>query len=116
MSLLFVIGLSLILTHEMDAIRLQEWRMFVFLSTMTDAVAYLVFTALHIPLYILLLWGLSAASSTSLVVGLDLFFVVHTILHLLFLKHPHNQFTSPFSWALIAGAGAAGLLDLIWRV
>lgn len=113
----FVVGLSLILTHEMDAIRLQEWKMFVVLSAMTDATAYVVFTALHIPLYILLFWGLFAPGSTSvessLVGGLNVFFVVHTILHLLFLKHPANQFRSAFSWTLIAGAGVAGMLDLL---
>jgi len=109
----FVVGLSLILTHEMDAIRLKEWKMFVVLS----ATAYVAFTALHIPLYILLFWGLfapgGAGIQSSLIAGLSMFFIVHTILHLLFLKHPDNQFTSVFSWLLIAGAGVAGMLDLL---
>lgn len=112
----FFVGLSLILTHEMDAIRLKEWKMFVFLSAMTEARAYLIFTAIHIPLYILLFWGLfmtSASIKSNLVVGLDTFFAIHTLLHLLFLKHPDNQFTSMFSWIVIAGAGIAGILDLL---
>ena len=35
-NLFFYLGLCLLLTHEMDAIRLQEWKMFLFLSQMQE--------------------------------------------------------------------------------
>jgi len=117
--LFFLVGLSFILTHEMDAIRLQEWRLFLFLSTMQEAASYMTFTTLHVPLYILLFWGLFATSNTGInqgvVVGLDIFFIVHLLLHLLFLRHRNNQFTSIFSWILILGASVGGILDLLTR-
>jgi len=39
----------------MDAIRCKEWRIFPVTSRMDDEAGYLAFTALHIPLYALLL-------------------------------------------------------------
>jgi hypothetical protein len=43
----------------------------------------------------------------------QVFFVVHVGLHLLALRHPRNQFTTPLSWALIGGAGVCGALALL---
>ncbi|MEZ4644440.1 MAG: DUF6713 family protein [Chloroflexota bacterium] len=72
---------------------------------------------IHIPLYLLLFWGLLGTDSpnANFMRGLDIFFAIHVGLHLLYLRHPQNEFTSLFSWALILGAGVFGLLDLlIW--
>jgi hypothetical protein len=115
-DLFFYGGLSFILTHEMDAVRCREWRIFPLTSRLTGPNGYLVFTALHVPLYLLLFNGLFAnpAPDPALIRGLDLFFIVHVVLHLLFRKHPENRFTSAFSWLLIAGAGLCGLLDLLF--
>lgn len=102
------------LVHEMDAIRCKEWRVFPFTSRMNDEAGYLVFTSVHVPLYVLLLWGLySDDVSRGLIVGLDAFFLVHVVLHVLFVNHPEYRFRSAFSWALILGAGAFGALDLV---
>lgn len=111
----FLLGLGLLLTHEMDAVRWQEWKMFPFLSGLDEKTGYVVFTALHVPLYVLLFWGLFGASdgvNRGLVLVLDVFFVVHVLLHLLRIGHPNNQFTSAFSWGLIGGTGFCGALDL----
>ncbi len=111
----FFVGLSLILTHELDAIKQQEWRIFPLTAWFNDTIGYLVFTTLHIPLFLWLLWGLSRAGGLSrpFIQGWDIFFLVHVVLHVLFLRHPKNQFTSAFSWILILGAGVAGALDLL---
>lgn len=111
----FLIGLSFILTHEMDAIKCQEWTIFPLLSKLDEKTGYFVFTAIHIPLYLLLFWGLYGKNGIdpSVIMGLDIFFIVHVFLHVLFLKHPKNQFTSAFSWIIILGAGIAGLIDII---
>lgn len=118
-DLFFLLGFSLLLTHELDAIHRHEWRMFPLTAPLDDRAGYLVFTAAHVPLLALLLAGLTrvepSAGRSALETGLDLFFVVHLLLHILFLKHPQNQFTSLFSWALIAGAGVCGLADLLLR-
>lgn len=113
--LFFLLGFCLLLTHEMDAIRCKEWRIFPFTSKMGDETGYLTFTAVHIPLYALLIWGLFGGGDVNraLIVGLDAFFIVHVLLHLLFINHPDNKFRSAFSWVLIVGAGIFGVVDLI---
>ncbi|GAC1554295.1 MAG: hypothetical protein NVS2B7_30240 [Herpetosiphon sp.] len=112
--LFFAIAFSCLLTHEMDAIRLQEWKIFPILSALPDKQGYTVFTALHGPLYVLLLWRLlSPGGSMFIINGLDSFCILHVGLHVVFRNHRHNHFRSWFSWALILGAGLAGALDLL---
>lgn len=119
-DLLFVAAFSFLLTHEMDAVRRHEWRLLPFLSRLNDDErAHELFTALHVPLYIALLWvffGRGVASAVPLVVGLDLFCIVHVGLHVLLRNHPNYHFRSLLSWGLIAGAGVAGGLDLLFRL
>ena len=109
----FYVGLSFILTHEMDAIRVKEWKMFPFLTNLKEETAYLLFTSLHVPLYILLFWGLVGDGNRAMIMGLNIFFVIHLFLHILFIKHKDNQFKSIFSWVLIFGAGISGAIDLL---
>ena len=113
--LFFLAGLSLILAHEMDAIKCREWTIFPLLSKLNERAGYFVFTAIHAPLYLLLFQGLlgNDGINPAVIMGLDIFFIVHVFLHVLFLKHPKNQFTSAFSWIIILGAGLAGLMDLV---
>ena len=112
--LFFAIAFSCLLTHEMDAIRLREWKIFPILTALPDEQGYTVFTALHVPLYGLLLWALlSPDASAPVINGLDIFCIVHVGLHMIFRNHRHNQFQSWFSWALILGAGLAGAVDLL---
>ena len=112
----FLLGLCFLLVHEMDAIRCKEWRVFPFTSRMDDEAGYVVFTSLHIPLYALLLWGLygDTGLSRGLILGLDAFFVVHVVLHVLFVNHPEYRFRSAFSWLLILGAGALDLMLFVF--
>ncbi len=114
-SALFLVGFSCLLAHEMDAVRWGEWALLPVLSRLGDEAGYRAFTALHLPLYALLLWALCgpAAPNPRLVVGLDLFLVIHLLLHLLLRNHPRNRFQSPFSWSLFAGAAICGALDLL---
>jgi len=109
----FLLGFAFLLTHEMDAIRCQEWRIFPVTSTMADEAGYRAFTAVHVPLYAILLWGLVGDANRGLIVALDLFFVVHLVLHV-FLRHlPTYGFKTAFSWTLFVGAGLCGALDLL---
>ncbi|MEM7345242.1 MAG: DUF6713 family protein [Chloroflexota bacterium] len=108
----FYLAVSFILTHEMDAIRVKEWRMFIGLSSLKEEAAYTIFTALHVPLYLLLFLGIFGIASRTVIWALDSFFVIHLFLHILFTRHPNNQFTSILSWVLIIGAAVSGGIDL----
>lgn len=114
----FVLGFALLLVHEMDAVRLGEWKIFPWLSGLGEEAGYRAFAALHVPLYALLFLGLLGGdgASRALIVGLDAFFVVHVVLHRVFRDHPENRFRSAFSWALILGAGACGVADLAFSL
>jgi hypothetical protein len=112
-DLLFYLNLALLLAHELDAVRRQEWRMFAFLNRLDDERAHQLFTLLHVPLFILIFWFLSRPPQPiyfwfQLVI--DIFLVIHLGLHLLFRNHPANAFDNPFSMGLIAGMALLGLV------
>lgn len=110
----FYLGLSFILIHEMDAIRCKEWRIFPGLSLLNDKLGYKVFMISHIPLYFFLFRGLiGQQNNEGLIRGLDIFFIIHFELHLLFLMHKKNEFKDWISWAIISGAGLFGLIDML---
>ena len=113
LSLPFCLATACILIHEMDAIRCHEWRMFPGLSWLNDPWGFGVFMFAHIPLYGWLLWGVTQADPSGFVRGLDVFYLVHLGLHLLFLWHPKNEFKDGLSWLWIAGAALGGGLDLM---
>jgi hypothetical protein len=118
--LFFFIGLALLFTHELDAIRRKEWRMFVILSGLGEERAFRIFTALHIPIFFLIFLAVFGTLGSELrdntIIGLDAFFVVHVVLHILFLKHPDYAFHAGFSRLLILGAGVCGILDFVFHL
>jgi hypothetical protein len=113
-QLFFFAGLSFILTHELDAVQRREWRIFPGLARQGDEAGFAVFTALHVPLFLALLWAAFAGGlNRAFASGLSAFFILHVGLHLLALRHPRNEFSGPLSWALIGGAGGCGALHLL---
>ncbi len=80
--LFFAFGLTLMLMHEMDAIKSREWAIFPLVSRLDDRKGYYVFMIAHIPLYMLLLLGLGNGNGMNVTIrqGLDIFFVVHIFL------------------------------------
>ncbi len=112
----FLVGFAFLLVHEMDAVRCREWRILPVLSRLDDSAGYVAFTALHVPIYALLFWGLIGDASVGLIVGLDVFLVVHLALHVLLRNHPENQFRTALSWVLFTAAGVCGAIDLLFRL
>jgi hypothetical protein len=110
--LFFYVGLTFILMHEMDAIRCKEWRIFPGLSLLDDLWGFRIFMVAHIPLFFFLFMGLSQTENSRLIFGLDVFFIIHVGLHLLFLLHKKNEFKDTLSWVVIVAAGVSGLLDI----
>ena len=106
----FYIATAFILLHEMDAIRCKEWRIFPLTYFLNDTVGYAVFLMAHLPLYYFVLKSLN---DTSFQYGLNIFFIIHLGLHILFLKHPKNEFKDIWSWLPIVGAAIFGGLGLV---
>ena len=112
-DLSFYLGLTFIIMHEMDAIRCKEWRIFPGMSSLNDYWGFRVFMVIHVPLFVLLLYGIiSAPDPASVRTGLDYFFIIHGFLHVLLLKHSKNEFKDWISWVIIIGAGLFGGIDL----
>ncbi len=102
-QILFLIILSLLLVHEMDAMRAKEWKMFVILKDMAEERGGNVFMLLHLPLYLAALYALVSENMPSLVLKIivDVFLLCHVVLHRCFKKHPKNDFNSLFSLGVI---------------
>ncbi len=110
----FFLGLTAIVIHEMDAIRCKEWRIFPGLSLLDDNWGFKIFMLAHVPLFYFFFAGLFGQySNTKLILGLDIFFIIHVGLHLLFLMHKKNEFKDGVSWTIISSAGIFGLIDIL---
>ncbi|MCB9450771.1 MAG: hypothetical protein H6672_04995 [Anaerolineaceae bacterium] len=108
-TLLFLVGLACLFTHELDAIQQHEWRFFFASSSFSDTTAYGLFAAAHVPLFVLIVanW-----ESSAFQVGLDVFLVIHAGLHTLLRKHPLLTFNSGFSRLWIYGGAVCGAAHL----
>lgn len=112
MRILFALNLALLFTHEMDAIRQKEWRMFAVLKDLPEQQAYTVFLALHIPLYAAVLYLLLSPAMPLGMLVVDVFLLAHTAIHFGFRNHRANGFGNTLSLLLIYGMGAASLTHL----
>lgn len=109
---LFAAVLSLLFLHEMDAVKNAEWKMFAVLKDMDENRAYRVFSLLHLPLYAALLCIILFVSRTIAFYIADIFLIMHTVLHLLFEKHPQNGLKNAYSRSIIYTMGALAALQL----
>ena len=110
---LFLIGISFLMVHEMDAVRCKEWRILPGLSLLSNKAGQLVFIFAHIPLFIMVFYQLIYITDNSAFrIGFDIFMIVHIALHLVYLRHKNNEFKDWISWTIIIGAGLCGILDL----
>ncbi|KAA3647186.1 MAG: hypothetical protein DWQ07_06715 [Chloroflexi bacterium] len=110
LDLLFITNVAFIITHELDAIRQGEWRFFFAPTNLSDQHAYRIFTALHVPLFVLIIWNLN---SFPFQVGFDIFLMVHAGLHWLLREHPLIDFNNGFSRFWIFGGSLLGALHII---
>ncbi len=108
-------GLSLLLTHELDAMTAKEWRIFPGLSRLDDDAGRWWFVLLHVPLFGVLLWGMFGPNQEGWRLGFEVFLVGHMIAHMLLHRHPENGFRRPLSWVFIGGAGVVGIVELASR-
>ena len=112
--IIFILELSLLLTHEIDATFKKEWKMFIFFKNKTDEKAYNIFMLLHIPLFFIIL---SLFFSPYIYIGyyiVDIFLLLHMIIHFGFRKHPENKLNSRISKLIINVAGLLAAVHLIF--
>ncbi len=107
---LFLITVAFLLNHELDAIRKHEWRFFFALVPINDNRAYQLFTVIHVPLFVLILWNLS---STGFQAGFDVFMIVHALVHWLLRNHPKINFNDLFSRFWVFGGALLGAIHLL---
>ena len=112
MELSFILALSFLLTHELDAMTAKEWLIFPGLSALSDERGRAVFVFAHVPLFALLFWGLMGTGQAAWRAGLDVFMICHVFAHLVLHRHPLNGFRRSLSWVFILGAGVCGGWDL----
>lgn len=106
---------ALFFLHEMDAVRCREWRIFPVLEHVEERMAMLWFFWLHVPLFGLLIWGVTSTHGGSNLFSplFGGFCVLHGFMHWLYERHPRNEFRNPLSRSIIWSCAAAGLLTAI---
>ncbi len=109
-DLVFLLGVSCLLLHELDAIHEREWRFFFVSVPVEDETACRIFVALHLPLFYFILWNIQ---QVWLQIPLDVFLMIHGGLHLLLRNHRLIAFDTWFSWLWIYGGALVGLLHLM---
>ncbi|MCW9035433.1 MAG: hypothetical protein OQJ97_14535 [Rhodospirillales bacterium] len=115
-ELVFFTGFALLICHELDAVAQSEWRLLPFLNQLADDLAYVVFVALHIPLFAILIWLVGHQSIHIRLrsqIGVDIFLIVHACLHWILSNHELYTFHSLLSEFLIFGGGAVGLFHMV---
>ncbi len=115
-QLFFVLTMAFMFTHELDAIRRHEWRIFPGANLLSDEQGFLVFILIHIPLFGLVLWAsfIGVAGTTNVFqIAFSMFCIIHIFLHKLNENHPAYEFKNPLSQFLIWGSGFAGAAHIL---
>ena len=118
-TLLFNLGVSLLLTHEMDAMLRSEWQLLFVLRDMEQVPASWWFIYLHLPFYLAVLYLGNARNLVwrerfrFVVAG---FMPIHAALHFRLTGHALYDFHHVLSQVTIYGAGLCGVayLVLLW--
>ncbi|MGB7087057.1 MAG: DUF6713 family protein [Phormidesmis sp.] len=117
-NLLFQLGFSTLITHELDAVAQSEWKILFVLRSLSEPIAASTFVAMHVPLVAILLYlthhkSLSIQYWSRTLVAL--FLVVHAGLHkrLEWQHSPNYTFDSWLSVGLIMSSGILGFIYLV---
>jgi hypothetical protein len=105
-DLLFLLGVTFLMVHELDAIRQGEHRFFLAWLNVSDTVRCQIFMAAHVPLFVLVLANLA---SSGFQLGMDFFLIGHAVAHTILRDHPHIRFNDTFSRIWIFGGAVLGL-------
>jgi len=107
----FYLGISLLFTHELDAMSNHEWRIIPGLSALPEAAGAATFLIAHVPLFALVIAFIASLNpkirdrARNIACG---FLLVHAVAHYLFSSHSAYEFSSVLSAVLIYGAAFCG--------
>ena len=114
-DLVFHLGFGTLFAHELDSMLNHEWRVIPVIRSLADETGSIVFVAVHIPVFAILVALVSSENTNTRRMtrkGIGLFLVVHGLLHLLFMKHPAYEFSTVLSHTLIFGGSILGIIYL----
>ena len=108
-DLLFLLAVTFLFNHELDAVQQHEWRIFSVPLSVSDKVAFQVFVAFHILFFGFIIWFIN---ESWLRIGLDVLLIAHVFIHYTLRKNPNLSFNG-FSWIWILGGGVLGAIHLL---
>lgn len=115
-NIIFYIGMSTFFTHELDALINHEWRLLPIIGWLTDEYGEIAFVFMHIPLFAILI-ALVASTNDKIRIrsrfGISIFFIIHGLLHVVYMGNTNYEFSSPLSSILIFGGAILGAFFLI---
>lgn len=115
-TLLYYLGVTALITHELDAVLNTEWRLLYVLRSLSDDLASGYFVALHFVL-IFAFFYIGHHRNTKLREGfrflVALFLVIHGVLHFALSGDPMYTFSGFGSNLYIYSASVFGLLYLL---
>ncbi len=107
----FLVGVSLLFTHELDAMTHMEWRVLPLTSWLAPELGRLAFVSLHVPIFAFVLGWLTSHVPGRVLTAqfwVATFLVLHAGLHLAFSGHREYTFEGILSNTLIFGSAACG--------
>lgn len=116
-NILFYLAVSLLLTHELDAVANTEWRLLYFLRDLSDASAYPIFIILHVAIFMavfIFTHHNNRKIRNWFRNGICLFLVIHSLIHFRLIGTDGYTFHGILSNSLIFGAALLGLAYLIF--
>lgn len=115
-TVLFLLGLSLLVCHELDAMTHQEWLLLPVLNALPGETARIVFVIAHIPLFTIIFWLVGHRSSgirRHSRLAVDGFLAVHAVLHFLISGQDQYTFEPLLEGLLVYGGAVVGLSHLL---
>ena len=113
--LMSVLSTMFLFMHEFDACYRREWKMFKFLRNLKENTQYLIFLYIHIPITLFLLyylWTVINFNNIVLWIIVNLFSILHLVIHLIATKWKSNVFTGIHSFIFIVFGAIASFINL----
>ncbi len=109
---------ALLISHELDAMIRQEWRLLPGFGSLSDDRAADVFNLLHVPLFGLIIAGVMSRSDRVrhwTVAGVELFLVGHAVAHTVLRGAEDYRFEAPVETITVYGSALFALAHLAVR-